>query len=1247
MAGKLDFGTIPSERLFSSSFQAPSPISTTEYRGDPFRRNFLQISNPSFSHHDTPCQPSGTNSVCATSSSGPKRQTMCNNRSRHASSIVSAASGTMRRLMTVALFSLLASTPVSAVRIRPTNCLPESFQNQNPPFIQWVPVEAHAKFDTKSNKHNFQYIVWGNVTGSLQRVKLPPPEDRDYWTNPDKTNGKIINSDNSENGTTVKSSISMLSYVPWSHRYFFCGDALVNGSCPLPPVFNTTGNVSLYDLPSMNITNDMYSSYSFASFAATILIIFGNAEGTNIGCVSSVITPDLQSLAWVLKVVPLIVLLFSGFAVVFAGIFSPWGSSNIFHWSSNYGRDADLLRLVTPGFGDCLQYLQFIALSGALSLNYPGFFQPVVSQVAWSTLMFNQSFVTQSPGWQSVQDGIYVTDISDGYGLHALGQLTGMQESADIWAGMMVWLCVIIVGVFVLTQAGFSVQWLYRKVRNIPEEDLRAKNLPFSTGNVIRIVFNFLMIPIVALSCFQLAAAGDSPAYAIGLAAITLALLLGFAIYVLLLIIRTRPKSCLFDDLPTVLRYGPLYNTYSDEAAAFALIPVLLNFVRGVAIGAVQASGISQIVLLAICEVIQIFTLHAFKPFQSPTSMNAYHTLFCVLRLISVLLMVAFAPSLGVTEGPKGWIGYAIMLIHGGVLGLAFFLNALQTTVEVVARLLGAGGDHVGGLTRGGLTKIFGMRELSRRETHRTVPSRASQLSTMAMLHAEAGGKMGYLGPSNGRLRSTSTVDYGGTAAVHVKHRSSSGLQSIDMFSAGHRHADSNSSYIPGTPGETSTFSFVASPTVGRPMMVPVHAEPSDPYYRPPRRSAINPQLTDSTHSDAAPNALGIDAASAANANSGATGEATEPALEETSRGATPAPLGGAGGGGGGGGVVNLPVNHTDYATREVDFYYGVRGPALNSDNPGRRLGTGPADPTGPVATATGWFRNWFSGKSKEKGKGFEVVRSSRMPPDMVRNGGFGDETPPEGIPVAMGVLRNGPIDSDDDEVDHAGDNDHDSDHDNDHDNEDEDDEDNDASSVHCPPSKSSLRKHDDLLSDNDESQEDSDDDDAGSPTEDGARPNLPRGRTIAVGRDDLIRLDLPEIPRKSSKRNSGSMDPRRMSALSALDSPSPVPSDRLPHDIGDEGSSGSREKHLSVVSALPFERTASQNRSSSKSSLDFPGELTEVDLRGGGDEGRPASYGTVPQHGINRVDPPQLPPLDLFGTSAELVDEFTNLKYT
>jgi len=69
------------------------------------------------------------------------------------------------------------------------------------------------------------------------------------------------------------------------------------------------------------------------------------------------------------------------------------------------------------------------------------------------------------------------------------------------------------------------------------------------------------------------------------------------------------------------------------------------------------------------------------------------------------------------------------------------------------------------------------------------------------------------------------------------------------------------------------------------------------------------------------------------------------------------------------------PRTKTDYAVREVDFYYGVRGPALSSGT--RRLKTGPADPIGWVSSTTGRFKGIFGGKTKEKGKGFEVVKSA------------------------------------------------------------------------------------------------------------------------------------------------------------------------------------------------------------------------------------------------------------------------------
>ncbi|KAK8050492.1 hypothetical protein PG994_012222 [Apiospora phragmitis] len=310
-----------------------------------------------------------------------------------------------------------------------------------------------------------------------------------------------------------------------------------------------------------------------------------------------------------------------------------------------------------------------------------------------------------------------------------------------------------------------------------------------------------------------------------------------------------------------------------------------------------------------------------------------------------------------------------------------------------------------------------------------------------------------------------------------------------------------------------------------------------------------------------------------------------------------------------------------DYSTREVDFYYGVRGPALNSDGPGRKLGTGPADPTSPVSTATGWLKGLFGGKTKEKGKGFEVVRSARMPPAMkARGGDFADDGPPEGIPVAMGVLRNGPIESDDEDA--------------------------------SPRAKRGKKK--DLLGDDgEESQADDEEErdigttkvvegppllpdlDAGESFNVPSRLNSAKtsrqaSRRIARGVEMDHLEPLPDVPRKSSKRNSG-VDIIKNPLVNLVPPAEGAPSPTIP-----DGGSGT------ASARLPFDRTNSQRRLSSSSLAatdDLNSQLPSAGLSGESGDERPTSYGHVHQHSISRIDPSSDQRLDLLGSSAEVVE--------
>ncbi|KAI6867204.1 hypothetical protein KC334_g19554, partial [Hortaea werneckii] len=525
--------------------------------------------------------------------------------------------------------------------------------------------------------------------------------------------------------------------------------------------------------------------------------------------VSANITPDLgSSIASMLTWLPAAILILKGIATLAAAIWSPWGSTDIFRWTSNYGRDEDQLRLVTPGFGDCLQYIQFVTLTGALSLQYPGFYQPAVSQTSWSLLMFNESFVSHGNGTPNPVDGVY--KYNGTYGLTAMSQLVGMEDTEDIWACMAVWLLVIAVIVAVACQLGFVGRWLYHKITNTQETDLQAKNVPFTLGNLVRLMFNYFILPIVSISLFQLVISPRSPASVVACAVILLVIMILAGGWIFRVIFKTKPRTILFDDMPTVLLYGPLYNTYSDSAAPFALVPVFITFMRGVALGAIQPSGIAQIIVLAICEVILILTLNGFRPFQNQTSMNAYHTFFSVARLVTILLSIAFVPSLGVSEASKGWIAYAVLLIHACVLVFGFFLNAAQTLIEVIARSFGVAGDSQTGAIRG---SILNLRMLKKRRD-RPTGDRASMTSNAAILQ-DSDARDAYHG---GRSRSMSAssqqlLNQVGAAQAQSVHR----MSGFEQFSSDGELASPNTDADhsqPGVPYMTGATAAGMKPTL-------------------------------------------------------------------------------------------------------------------------------------------------------------------------------------------------------------------------------------------------------------------------------------------------------------------------------------------------------------------------------------------------------------------------------------------------
>lgn len=142
--------------------------------------------------------------------------------------------------LALVLLVLAVATPAAAVMLEFDNCLPNSYVLSKPPLLQWVPLYLDAVFDTKSPNNNLQVIAWGNVTGSQNVGTLPPPGDP-YWKDANETNGKIDETPYEDTlATTLVKRVNVLTYEPFNDRSNFCADSLVNGTCPLAPVFDYT-----------------------------------------------------------------------------------------------------------------------------------------------------------------------------------------------------------------------------------------------------------------------------------------------------------------------------------------------------------------------------------------------------------------------------------------------------------------------------------------------------------------------------------------------------------------------------------------------------------------------------------------------------------------------------------------------------------------------------------------------------------------------------------------------------------------------------------------------------------------------------------------------------------------------------------------------------------------------------------------------------------------------------------------------
>ncbi|KAF7117499.1 hypothetical protein CNMCM5793_006481 [Aspergillus hiratsukae] len=386
---------------------------------------------------------------------------------------------------------------------------------------------------------------------------------------------------------------------------------------------------------------------------------FSLPNGTEVGCAAARITPDIGTAASAAFIyLPAAIILLIGIASL--SRHTEQRRCSVAEPGTTFAPQ-DMIRKIVVDVADYVRYLQFIFLAGCLTMEYPGFYQPIVSQLAWSSLLYWSGPVDHGFRYPGIQDGIYATNGT--CGLEYMAQNLGFPSMLDIMFDALINLC-IVVSVIVITVLAV---WLIKPgSRHGVTFDAVLVQLPEASCNIVGVTLLFFSLPLLAYLAYPLVFVGYLPSYRICLVVLMIGVLIGSNLFIARYQTKQKPRRPDHDSSHT----SPRFQTLMEYIAHYLLYG--LPLIQGLAIGGLQLWGWAQLLLLGACEVIILSHLILQRRRKVILSKAAW---CAAVRLLTLILSVAFVcPS---RETTRQWIGYFILVIHGVVVIFGFLFISL------------------------------------------------------------------------------------------------------------------------------------------------------------------------------------------------------------------------------------------------------------------------------------------------------------------------------------------------------------------------------------------------------------------------------------------------------------------------------------------------------------------------------------------------------------------------------------------
>lgn len=382
-------------------------------------------------------------------------------------------------------------------------------------------------------------------------------------------------------------------------------------------------------------------------------------SGAEIDCAAAKITPDIGTAAsTTLTYIPAVVMVLVGVASWQRQLSEPGGNS-LFEYRSAWASQAQIWEAVLE-VASYLRYLQFIFLAGSLSVEYPGFYQPIVSQIAWSSLLYWKGPIDHDFTYTGVEGGMYVSNAS--YGLEYMVQMLGFPQMPDIMLDAFINLLILVSGLLVV----FLILWMI--TLGLDQVPLLSPSIPIL---ILGVALSFFSLPLLAYMSYELILIGYLPNYRVTLVALMMAVLVCLNYLIIRYFANKKEPG---DTSPAEVSLQDSRSTGPRELVRYIshFLPHAMPLLQGIVIGGLQDWGLVQLLVLGGCEIVILFNI-AIQRHAGSFMSNSFWS--AVVRLLTISLSIAFAcPS---SEAAKQWVGYLILCLHGVMVILGFFFISL------------------------------------------------------------------------------------------------------------------------------------------------------------------------------------------------------------------------------------------------------------------------------------------------------------------------------------------------------------------------------------------------------------------------------------------------------------------------------------------------------------------------------------------------------------------------------------------